>query len=187
MRSSAARPSCAIAMARRMLELQALAPEDGWALVKQADRILLVRPPYRREQLVEVGADAVARAVGLHGFEAVFRPFADWSALIEHLRAEVVRAHEGRPRIEDPARRLLRHAPRPVIEQYLDRIAIELLPDGELGPAAELLESLLALDLVTNSADLRDRAVALLGRCGARPLPQSLVDRLATFDRLTRS
>jgi hypothetical protein len=145
-----------------MLELQALAAEDGWAFVKSGNKTLLVRPPYERAQMVEVTADAVARAIGAHGFQAASQVFTDWDQLIGHLRSELVRTNRERPTVDRPVRRLLQLAPREIIERYLDRVAQELIPQGHWSSAIEVVEELLELDRVIADAELRRRASDLL-------------------------
>lgn len=145
-----------------MLELQALAPEDGWAFVKSGDRTLLVRPPYERAQMVEVTADAVGRAIGAHGFQAASHVFADWDQLIGHLRSELVRSNRERPTLDQPVRRLLQLAPRAILERYLDRVEQELVPQGDWISAIEVVQALLELDRVIADAELRRRASDLL-------------------------
>ena len=147
------------------LELQAIVPEDGWAFVRQGERVFLVRPPYQRAQIAEVSADSIERALSVHGFEASSRSFANWDDLIEYLRGEIVRAAEARPRMDDPARRLLRHAPRDVLENYLDRVATELIPSAKWDAAADLLRVMLALDIVIKDAALLRRTSELISQC----------------------
>jgi hypothetical protein len=151
-----------------MLSLMAVAPEDGWAFVQQGDKVFLARPPYQRAQLQEVSPETVARAIAGHGFQASARRFDDWGAVVEYLRGELVRATAHLPKELEPARRrLLRHAPRQILEGYLDRIASELLPGREWGPASELLEALAGLDQLAKDSSLQERVAQLLQQCAA--------------------
>jgi hypothetical protein len=148
-----------------MPEILAVAAEDGWAFVKQDGRIFLVRPPYAQTGATEVPASAVERAVSAHGFQATARSFDSWGKLIEHLERTIVDAAAGRPRIEDAARKLLRHASRETVVRFIDRIASELVPSQKWEEAATALEALLDLEVVSADQDLRHRAVDLLKAC----------------------
>jgi hypothetical protein len=150
-----------------MLEILALAPDDGWAFVNQDGRVFLVRPPYAHAQATQVTAAVVDRAVAAYGFQAEARSFDTWEKLVEYLSREIVNAAAGRPRMDDAGRRLLRHASRETVVRFLDRVAGELLPQREWSAAAATLEALLDHDLVIADQELRRRAIELLRACAA--------------------
>jgi hypothetical protein len=150
-----------------MISLLAAAFEDGWAFVRQGYTIYLVRPPYRRRDLIEVTEATVERAIHAHGFQAELLPFADWGALIAFLRERLVAAASARAERATEtkaAARMLRHASPAVLGGYLDRIERELLPALELDAALRLLTALSGLEKVASDADLRDRTARLLER-----------------------
>jgi hypothetical protein len=149
-----------------MIQLLALAADDGWAFVRSADRILLLRPPYGKRRHPAVDENAVHRAVAVEGFTAEDRNFPDWSTLLTFLEERFL---AGRPALSaalapESVERILRHAPRPVLESLLDRIEHELLPNRQWDAASELLARFLAVDSPA-AADLRVRIVAILVHC----------------------
>jgi hypothetical protein len=116
-----------------MIRLLAIAPEDGWAFVRSADRILLLRPPYSKRRHPTVEESVVARAVAVEGFEAADQVFPDWSTLFAFLEERFLAGREALPAALAPesVERILRHAPRPVLESLLDRIEHELRTSAE--------------------------------------------------------
>jgi hypothetical protein len=164
-----------------VIRLLAIAPEDGWAFVRSADRILLLRPPYgkRRHPIVEEGT--VVRAVAVEGFAAEDRAFPDWPALLAFLEERFLADREALPAGLRPqaVERILRHAPCSALESLLDRIESELLPSRQWNAAGELLARFLAVDSPA-TAGLRSRAAELLVRCQrARSAAEQRWQRLA--------
>lgn len=149
-----------------MIRLLALAPEDGWAFVCSADRILLLRPPYGKRRHPTVEESAVARAVATEGFVAEDRVFPDWPALFAFLEERFLAGRPALPAALAPesVERILRHAPRAVLEKLLDRIEHELLPDRQWDAASELLARFLTVDSPALT-DLRSRTAEVLMRC----------------------
>jgi len=148
-----------------MPKLLAIAPADGWAFVEDRDGVHLVRPPYRRANMVTVSRPVVEKAVTHYAFEARCEKFDTWDALVDLLRAEIVRAHValGTPVPEPGVGALvLPHLPPDIIAQYLDRIENELLPNGEFAAAMNLAQDLLLVHAVIDNDDLRGRARELL-------------------------
>lgn len=152
-----------------MIQLLALAPEDGWAFVRSADRILLLRPPYGKRRHPTVEESVVSRAVAVEGFTAEDRAFPDWPALFGFLEKQFLAGRPALPAALAPesVERILRHAPRSSLESLLDRIEREFLPDRQWDAAGELLARFLAVDSPVLAADsgLRSRAADLLVRC----------------------
>lgn len=149
-----------------MIRLLAIAPEDGWAFVRSADRILLLRPPYSKRRHPAVMESVVTRAVAVEGFESADQVFPDWPTLFAFLEERFLAARPALPAALAPesVERILRHAPRPVLESLLDRIENELLPSRQWDAAGELLARFLAVDSPV-AAGLRPRAAELLVRC----------------------
>jgi len=151
-----------------MIKLLATALQDGWAFVKQRNRVLLVRPPYEDQDLREVSESTVEKAVMAHGFAASDREFQDWRSLIEYLDTEVLKRREalglGEPDVES-VRALVREAPPEVIRSYLDRIESELLPQAEQSVALDLLTALLSSKHLPEDQELYERAVSLIEQC----------------------
>jgi hypothetical protein len=164
-----------------MIQLLALAEEDGWAFVRSADRILLLRPPFGKRRHPAVEESVVARAVATEGFVAQEQVFPDWPALFAFLEERFLAGRPALPAALAPesVERILRHAPRAVLEKLLDRIEGELLPGRQWDAASELLARFLAVDAPA-LADLRSRAAEVLVRCQReRAAAGSRRDRLA--------
>lgn len=126
-----------------MLTVMALDRCNGWAFVKEGERVLLVRPPYQyAEALVATEATAM-RAVTQHGYAASACQAHDWAAAISWIREEVIRCskEEGHelPEAGVAGRSVLRHAPQSMIEHLLERVKEELLPQGSLTSAEQIL------------------------------------------------
>jgi hypothetical protein len=168
-----------------MIRLLALAPEDGWAFVRSADRVLLIRPPYGKRRHPEAEESVVARAVAVEGFAAEDRVFPDWQSLFAFLEERFL---AGRPELPaalapESVERILRHAPGSALEGLLDRIERELLPARQWDAAGELLVRLLTVDSAP-AAGLLPRATRLLLRCqGERAAAGKRRERLAAAVR----
>jgi hypothetical protein len=152
-----------------VLRIVAAAYRDGWAFVEDGDRRLLVRPPYRRAP-VEVSQATVEQAVQTHGFDAEAREIASFRELIAFLekkRVEIAEA-EGTPSLADHERmdRLVRAAPRHILERYLDRVEGELLRRGELDAALRVLSAMSHADVASADDALRERVSRLIAACG---------------------
>lgn len=149
-----------------MIRLLAIAPEDGWAFVRSAERILLLRPPYGKRHHSAVEESVVARAVAVEGFEAADQAFPDWSALFAFLKERFLAGRPPLPSALAPetVERILRHAPPSSLDRLLDRIEQELLPDRQWDAAGELLARFLTVDTPA-TAGQRPRAADLLVRC----------------------
>ena len=150
-----------------MLELLAVAPEDGWAFVRSESGVVLVRPPYRRSTMVDASNEAASSAVLRYGFSppSDVTSFDDWRDLISFLvdkvresRAETVRELSD----SGIGAQALEFAPPEVVSSFLDRIERELLPEREWGHAVRLLEALFKLPAVRTDIELSRRGVELL-------------------------
>lgn len=151
-----------------MINLIAVAREDGYAFVQVNGSIFAVRPPYRDK--APVTPSIVERAISSYGFSAENRQFASWGELFDYLKAEFISTRRGLG-YEEPdgtqIRRLVRRAPQSVVENYLRRIEDELVPNNELRAATSLLTSLLRNAVVLENTVLLERCTDLLERCQA--------------------
>ncbi len=168
------------------LRILAAAYRDGWAFVQEDDRVVLVRPPYQRSKLVVVSPDTVEHAVQKHGFESQAMEVEDWRALVDLLRGKraALGVSEGAASLEDHERmaRLVRTAPRAILERYLDRVEHELIPREELDAAVRVLEVMRRSDNPNLDAVLRERLADLAITCSAaivheREEKEGLLDR----------
>lgn len=150
------------------LELVAIASEDGWAFVKQDDAFLLVRPPYEQSNLSPASERMVEKAINHHGFVAECRHFDSWKELLNFLETRLIEARKalGYPSLGARAsEELLRRAPREIVERYLNRIEVELLPRREWTLAFDLLTVLIDASSVAQDPRLTARVHALLRQC----------------------
>jgi hypothetical protein len=152
-----------------MIQLLALAEEDGWAFARSEGRIRLLRPPFGKRSHPIVEESVVARAVATEGFVAQEQVFPDWPALFAFLEERFLAGRPVLPAALAPesVERILRHAPRSVLEGLLDRIEHELLPDRQWDAASGLLARFLAVNspALAAGADLRSRAAEVFERC----------------------
>jgi hypothetical protein len=149
-----------------VIQLLALAAEDGWAFVQSGERILLLRPPYGKRRHPVVDEDTVARAVAAEGFEAADQIFPDWHAVFAFLEERFLAGREPLPAAlaPDAVELILWHAPPASVEAFLDRIEREFLPGRHWDAANRLLARFLAVDAPAVNA-LKSRAADLLVRC----------------------
>src|ERR1017187_8750773 len=151
-----------------MLELVAASLEDGWAFVKKAGRLLLLKPPYRQVNVIPVSEDILEKALHAYGFASIHVPYDTWNQLIAFLRAELSKVHESKlnvlPGVE-MMYELLFDAPRDILVDYLNRTESELIPNREWPAALDLLTVLMRVDSVRGEPDLYARAINLLRRC----------------------
>ncbi len=167
-----------------MLRLLAIAPGDGWAFVEREGKALLVKPPYRHEDLSEVQQSVVEKAVVKFGFRAAEQEFQDWASLLGYLEEQLLKARKALG-LPEPSlgsvREFIRQAPRDVVESYLARVRSELIPGQEWDPASDLLTTLLSSDVVWKDHQLHSQVVEVLeecrrGRAAKRDNMQALLD-----------
>lgn len=180
-----------------MLTLVALSRPDGWAVVRDGNHLLLVRPPYSRRGQRQVDDRFVETALSRLGFERPREPmeFSGWQPLIAHLHGEVANSRAEPGQLVDDAglsEELLRLAPMSVLRGFLDRTRTELLPDPASWAGAErLLLTLLRLPQMIGSPDLHGATLDLLGSLldakgrRERTLAQAAVD-MERFPRIAQ-
>ncbi len=151
-----------------MLRLLAIAPGDGWAFVEREGKVLLVRPPYRHDDLAEVQESVVEKAVAKFGFRAAKKEFQDWASLIRYLEEQLLGTRKAlglpEPNLES-VREFVRQAPHDVVESYLARVRSELIPGQEWDAALDLLNTLLGSDVVWKDRQLHSQVLELLDKC----------------------
>jgi hypothetical protein len=171
-----------------MLEIVALSPADGWAVVRQRDRLSLVQPPYSAADQRRVDEAFLEKALCQLGFELPQEPlrFLSWAPLIECLNHQVAvtRAERGHA-IDDPrlGEELLRVAPASVLRGFLARTETELLPDPAAWDSAKkLLITMLRLPQIKNSPTLYQDTVDLLDRLFAEQQRRQATLRYGSAD-----
>jgi hypothetical protein len=150
-----------------MVEILALAPEDGWAYVREGERIRLIRPPYTRSRSFVVSEQSVAIAIAKHGFmpaDDLERCYPDWPALIQFLGGRMLEALQAKRLeiAEDTGERMLEFATIETLNRYLARIDAELIPNSRWDHAESLLLNMLCLQVLREASESCNRAVALL-------------------------
>jgi hypothetical protein len=146
-----------------MIELVALAPEDGWAYIRRDGAYSLVRPPYRNTHLVPIDKSAVASAVTKHGFVAADETFADMPALVEHMRSHLREAHPDLPSAEELQMRHWKAAGADALEHALARVEDEFLPGGKYDHAMRLVTAMMQHSpVLREDGDLMRRGASLL-------------------------
>jgi hypothetical protein len=151
-----------------MLELLAMALEDGWAYVRSDDEIRLVRPPYTRRSSWIVSREAVNDALSRQGFvrpPAERREFAGWRELIAFLEEQIVAARRiaGAAALEDGiGEQLLDFAPPEVLRRFVERVRVELIPGCKWEHAENVLLKMLSLRSFREAPGLSEEAVGLL-------------------------
>lgn len=150
------------------IELQALSPPDGWAVVRESGAPYLIRPPYRRNHRDRLTEDEVARAMKRLAMRAEQESFAGWSELIRHLEREMVRHSDPRllEKAVDAGRKLLESSSVEDLHRHLDRLQ-HRLGGGDWRGTWRALNVLIALDAVIGDARLFDRCRRLLAECAA--------------------
>ena len=156
-----------------MIELLAIAREDGWAYIRREDGTLsLVRPPYTNLSTLQAEEGAVEKALAVHGFSAASsqKEFTSLGELVSFLNREILESREakGKP-LPDAGlgKEMLELAPTEVVAGFLDRIERELLPQRRWDAAQDLLIAILHLPRLRTDPEIGARATDLLGRTTA--------------------
>jgi len=150
------------------IKLLAIVAEDGWGFFSEGDRIYLLRPPYTKENIVEVSLDIVEKAIFHHGFESCEISFDSMRALVNYIDKRFVEVEEARGRgmpSLDELRELLEFADEEILDMFLTRAETELIPQRAFKPARALATDLLRLDKVINDSKMRERALDILTKC----------------------
>lgn len=137
-----------------MLEVLALDRADGWAFVREGRHILLLRPPYHLHDARYVTERTVELAIAHHDYAACNKVLDTLDEVRAFVRGEVAAQRRAEGRALPPpgvGRALLKNASITVIERFLERIEIELIPQGQTSMAEEIL-----LAMVTESSCLRE-------------------------------
>jgi hypothetical protein len=151
-----------------MMDLLAIALEDGWAFLREGEEIYLIRPPYSAANRRRVTASAIEAAVAKYGFRAANASFDHWQALIDYLRQEIVRSWEASGHSLDGREiglEMLQLAEPERLSQLLDRAEEAWFRQGKWNSTERFLSDVLSLDVTRQSAGLWERATNLLKRC----------------------
>lgn len=148
-----------------MVKLLAIDVSEGWAFVEDGDRVVLIRPPYRRQEQRATSRAILARAIQDGDFAPKEMTFADWVALISFVRSQVIdhAKQQGRSLDADIGDELIAAAPRIFIERLVDTIERDLFPANEWVVAETVLDSILIRSrLMDTDLELNKRVRLLL-------------------------
>lgn len=151
-----------------MLELVAIAEEDGWAFVRTEDGLFTIRPPYQAWNKTKTSESIMEQGIFHHGFAHAKMDFQDFPALIKHLKQvqadawnnQESGAFTGRE-IED----LVHELPAEKLAEFLDRVEEELIPTAQWEAAKKLLTTFVGVKTVRMDDDLNNRVRSLLKQC----------------------
>ncbi len=150
------------------IKLIAVASEDGWALVRDEEDVLLARPPFMKTFISTLSRSMVEKAVAGYGFTREDKEFSNWKELIEHLKDRMVKTRKARGETAPDSseiRKLVKHAPKRILSDYMDQVQKEWLPNHEWEAVQDLLTTLIGLEKIRGDDELFNRAVDLLKRC----------------------
>lgn len=152
------------------LKIVALAPQDGWAFVRENENLYLLRPPYTASGKIDCTAKEVEEAILKYGFFSVDHPFSHYSELIRFIKDEYVRTNKENgidTPTTDELKELLRYASEDVLSGFLNRAETELIPGGKIEAAESLALDIMKLDKVVGNKKLHDHAVSIIDKCAA--------------------
>lgn len=148
-----------------MIEIVAVSYEDGWAYVRLEEGLCLIHPPYHRSGAIPADERTIEKAVGTLGFSVLAREFQSWHELVSFLHDGVAEARRqcGREVAEAaPGKEFLRLAPVEDLSHFLDRVESELIPQGKLEHAENILLAMLTTPEAQDHRDITIRAAQLM-------------------------
>ena len=151
-----------------MLELVAMAEEDGWAFVRTGEELVVVQPPYQVWNWAKATESQLEQAICRHGFRQAGESFPDWRQLIQHLKQRQVAAWQergGTGLTEREMEEMVQELSSDRLAEFLDHVETELLPRQQWAAAEKLLRVLLGVRTVLDSDFLRHRTLSLWDRC----------------------
>ncbi len=150
-----------------MLKLCAVDYTDGYAVYTQDSKTFMLRSPYTRNECVEVKAEAVGRAVTLHGFQAVEQEFSSLADLIAHLKQKRLEANPipSHEELTERAKAALIRASVRSVTRFLNEIEVEMREGKEWQASLKTLAVLLENENLRQNPDLLSKGTRLLGEC----------------------
>ncbi|HUT54310.1 MAG TPA: hypothetical protein VM658_13055 [bacterium] len=139
--------------------------QEGWAYVRDGERLILLRPPYKVYDQTSTDEPTLEAAVSRYGYQPMNREFEDWEPLVEFLEEQAIKTRRALgyppPRMEN-IRGLIRFATKEMAHEILARVEKELIPGHELITASGILADLQELDAVKSDPELPGRIQFLL-------------------------
>ena len=150
------------------IKVIAIAPNDGWAFIKTAEGIFLLRPPYISSNQTEVTQSDVEKALHLHGFEECDSSFDNKREVIGFLKDKYVESMKNRG-IELPSpdelKELLKYATDDALLRFLERAEKELIPDGKRKAARSIALDIMKLEKAKSNPKIYDKALSVFDKC----------------------
>ena len=109
-----------------ILNLIAIAKEDGWAFVRTGNGLIVIRPPYHASDKIEATEEMVEQGISHHGFAHAEKTFPDWRTLIHYVKqcqAETWKKQEESSSDGKRIERLFHEMPVERLTEFLDRRA----------------------------------------------------------------
>ncbi len=150
------------------IKVIAIAPNDGWAFIKTAEGISLLRPPYVSSNQIEVTQSDVEKALHLHGFEECDSSFDNVREVIGFLKDKYVESMKNSG-IELPSsdklRESLKYASNDALLRFLERAEKELIPRGKCKAARSIALDIMKLEKAMSNLEIRSMVVSVLEKC----------------------
>lgn len=150
------------------VEIIAISPEDGQAIVVHSEKILLMRPPYTNSALTEVSQKVVENAIHSYGFAECNLSFDGLIEAVKFIKAKYIDLKQQQdielPSLED-LKDLLEPASDDILLNYLKTTESELISKGKQDAAESIALELLKLENIKNNPDLNEKVIALIIKC----------------------
>ncbi|MET7245193.1 hypothetical protein ABZT49_17715 [Methylobacterium sp. EM32] len=148
-----------------MMKLQHVSEVDGWAIVVDNDRFLLVSPPYKIENIDQLDNDQVYNIIKSGNFVTENLIFDSFSQLKSHLD-ETVRKKRSQyaPLLDDRsiAAKALEAASEEDLLRFLNKIDNDLIKQSSADRAEGLIIQIISLNSDSITKEVRSRAAGLL-------------------------
>ncbi|MCP5047332.1 MAG: hypothetical protein GY940_09190 [bacterium] len=150
------------------IKMIALAPFDGWAFIIRDERLYLLRPPYHTNDLIESSEKEMATAISRYHFRkcnASFKTLLEAVYFLKETYAEEMKKMGFSLPDPEELKTLLEFANDEVLDDYLDKIEKEFIPNRLLDAAESLALELLRLEKVKQDAAFFNRTVDIVSKC----------------------
>ncbi len=150
------------------IKMIAIAPDDGWAFIIKDEQLILIRPPYDKNDLVIVVEKDLENAIHKHGFQECDCAFNAIAETIDFLNQKYVEGMKRRgvplPQKEE-LRGLLEFATEEILIGYLEKAELEYIPNGNLDAAEAIALALLPVEKVKKNKKVFQKTIDLITRC----------------------
>jgi len=150
------------------IKIIAIAPEDGWGIIKKDEQMFILRPPYKNSDLIRVSPIEFEKAISVYGFEECDIHLGSLNEVVTFLKEKFVEEMEkiGVGRMpSDQLRELLKYATEDILKEFLDRAQKDLIPSGKLDAAESIALKSMKSEKVLKNPELLKMAVNVLEKC----------------------